>query len=372
MVTETDSKAAHKIWIDLDNSPHVPFFLPIIEELRKKGYRVLLTARDAYQVCDLADRVGFSYLRIGKHNGKNTLMKAAGTIVRSLQLLGFTLRERPDLAVSHGSRAQLLTSKMAGIPSIVMLDYEFVARIPFVKPTWLMAPELIPASAVRRNERELMRYPGIKEDVYTVGFRPDLAFRDELGLKEDDLVVTLRPPASEAHYHNDASEILLQEVIEVLNANPSVKVIVVPRNGRQREVIRRTWRDLVDSGKLMMPVKALDGLNLIWHSDLVISGGGTMNREAAALGVPVYSIFRGQIGAVDKHLAQQGRLILLETVDDVRSKLNVKRREKSLDAGSGAQLALQTVVDNIVSALTFRRAKPASVEADKPVMGTVR
>jgi len=47
-----------KIWIDLDNTPHVPFFKPIIRELEKRGHEVVLTARDAFQVCELADRMG--------------------------------------------------------------------------------------------------------------------------------------------------------------------------------------------------------------------------------------------------------------------------------------------------------------------------
>jgi predicted glycosyltransferase len=253
-----------------------------------------------------------------------------------------------------------------------MLDYEFVARLPFIKATWLMAPELIPACAVRRGESDMMRYPGIKEDVYTAGFKPDPGFRSQFGLTEHDLVVTLRPPASEAHYHNPESELLLQAVIKKLAADPAVTVIVVPRNGRQANAIRSGWPDLLQSGKMMIPVKAVDGLNLIWHSDLVISGGGTMNREAAALGVPVYSIFRGPIGAIDTHLAQEERLVLLETVEDVHRKLKVQWRKRSLDGVPAAQPALQAVVENILAALDCGTPNPVRSGSRKLVVGSAQ
>lgn len=366
------NKRPKKIWIDLDNSPHVPFFLPIIKDLQRRGYAVLLTARDAYQVCDLADHFGLSYVRIGRHHGKNKILKAAGTILRGLQLLRFALSHRPDLAVSHGSRSQLLTSTIKRVPSILILDYEFVARLPFIKATWLMAPELIPASAIQRDESDVMRYPGIKEDVYSAGFRPEPDFRNQFGLTEENLVVTLRPPASEAHYHNPASEPLLQAVIEKLAADPAVKIILVPRNNRQSNTIRSSWPNLLQNGKMIIPTRAVDGLNLIWHSDLVVSGGGTMNREAAALGVPVYSIFRGQIGAVDTHLAREGRLVLLETVEDIHVKLNVKRRKRSLEGVPAAQPALQAVVENILAALDDGKPKPVRSSTQKLVIGSAQ
>jgi predicted glycosyltransferase len=369
---QSTDRRGRKIWIDLDNSPHVPFFSPIVEELRNEGCLVVLTARDAYQVCDLADLYGLSYLRIGRHHGKNKFLKAAGTIQRSLMLLDFARKEKPDLALSHGSRAQLLTSTMLGIPSILMLDYEFCARVPFVKPTWLMAPEVIPACAMRRDEREIMRYPGLKEDVYVGRFRPDPLFRTQLGLKEQDVMVTLRPPATEAHYHNPASETLLKAVVELLAESPAAKIIVVPRNGRQGESIRGTWPALFQNGKFTIPSTAVDGLNMIWQSDLVISGGGTMNREAAALGVPVYSIFRGQIGAIDNDLAHSGRLVLLETVDDVRRKLIVKRCERSADHMPAAPSALNTVVANILSALNSRAPSPVRPRGNKAAASGVR
>jgi predicted glycosyltransferase len=352
------SAGAEKIWIDLDNSPHVPFFLPIIEELSRRGYSVLVTARDCFQVCDLASLLGLQYKRIGRHYGKVRILKLAGLCVRALQLAPTVLAEKPDLAVSHGSRAQLLLSAMVRLPSIVVVDYEFARGLALLRPGWIMIPETIPDSAIRFDKSRILKYPGIKEDVYVPRFQPDPRIQSQLGLDGDDLVVTVRPPANEAHYHRPESDSLFHAVIEFLSDKPDAKVILLPRNERQEISIRKAWPQLFDAGKLKVPAHAVDGLNLIWYSDLVISGGGTMNREAAALGVPVYSIFRGKIGAVDRYLANSGRLVLVESVDDIRAKIALDRRRRPAASEIGNSGALMKIVDNIVAAVELRCPVP--------------
>jgi predicted glycosyltransferase len=189
-------------------------------------------------------------------------------------------------------------------------------------------------------------YAGLKEDVYAAGFRPGSSILEELGVAEHEILVTIRPPATEAHYHNPEAEALYVEVVELLGAADGVRMVVLPRtSGAQREFVLKTWPRWCEERKIILPERALDGLNLVWHSDLVVSGGGTMNREAAALGVPVYSIFRGKLGAVDRYLADQGRLTLIETRDDVRSKIRVAKRPRSVDAGAVERPALRQILD---------------------------
>jgi predicted glycosyltransferase len=344
--TQSVTSSSKRIWIDLDNSPHIPFFAPIIEELKGRGYSVMLTARDAYQVCELADFFGFNYQRVGQHYGKHKLLKVLGTCIRAIQLLSIVMREKPDLAVAHGSRSQLIVSSLLGIPSLAIFDYEFAKGLQLFHPTWLMVPEVLPIVGDPRN---VLRYPGIKEDVYVPRFKPNSSIKSELGLDENHIVVTVRPPATEAHYHNHESDRLFEATIEFLCGVSGVKVIVVPRNGRQAVSLRASWRDFFLTGKLMIPEHTVDGLNLIWHSDLVISGGGTMNREAAALGVPVYSIFRGKIGAVDRYLTDNGRLVLLENVEDVRTKIILERRRQPVARKNTDSITLTKIVDDIVT-----------------------
>jgi predicted glycosyltransferase len=353
------AKPVRKVWIDLENSPHVPFFLPIIEELKRLDYQVVLTARDCFQVCELADMAGLDYRKIGHHYGKNRVAKVVGLGIRVLQLTPLILRERPVLSVSHGSRSSTVLSALLGIRNITIADYEYADHrltnwLGSTKKKWIMTPEVISSDiyvghGMLRNH--VLHYPGIKEDVYVPFFRPDPSLKHTLGLKLTDVVVTIRPPATEAHYHNPESEKLLMEVFEMLGEHQEVKTVLLPRTHRQEEELRHAWPELFDTGRVIVPKHAVDGLDLIWLSDVVISGGGTMNREAAALGVPVYSLFRGTMGAVDKHLAETGKLVLLESEQDVREKLKLVPRTRTEAPLPSQGATLEAVVNHIIAIL---------------------
>lgn len=348
--TNQAGTSTKKIWIDLDNSPHVPFFAPIIKELQRRGYSVLVTARDCFQVVELARLHHLEFRCIGRHYGKVGVFKLAGLCLRSLQLYPAIIRERPDIAVSHGSRAQLLLCAALRVPSVVIMDYEFAKGLTLLRPEWVMTPETIPESALHFDKKRILKYPGIKEDVYVPDFTPDSSIRQQLGVNEDCLLVTIRPPANEAHYRSPESDVLFHAVIDFLGERASTTMVLLPRNEKQASSVRAAWPQLLASGKIVIPPRAVGGLNLIWHSDLVISGGGTMNREAAALGVPVYSIFRGKIGAVDRYLANAGRLVLVECLDDVGGKIKLNRRNLSSTFRTPTNGALKQVVDHIVAA----------------------
>jgi predicted glycosyltransferase len=347
----TTSAVAKKIWIDLDNSPHVPFFAPIIEELEKRGFAVVVTARDCFQVIDLANLLGVRHHRVGVHYGKNPVLKLLGLGIRAAQMLPAVFREKPALALSHGSRSQLIASRVLGIPSVIIGDYEFSRIFTVIRPECLIAPQVIPDEALQSFSVPLLKYPGIKEDVYVHRFRPDPSLAQELGLDAERVTVTVRPPATEAHYHVAESDEVFAAVLDFLGEHPEVRIIVVPRNERQAEAVRALKPHLFASGQAAIPQRVVDGLNLIWHSDLVISGGGTMNREAAALGVPVYSTFRGKIGAVDRYLAAQGRLTLIESPEQVRTKVALRRRLRPCSPTSSSQDALETIVSHIIKVM---------------------
>jgi|SRR5271157_1931533 len=350
--SKTPLLANKRIWIDFDNSPHVPFFVPIMEELRSRGYELILSARNSYQVCELLELHGLKCKVLGGHWGKNRLLKMLGTCARSLRLLPFVLKNKPDIAVSHGSRAQMLVGFLTGMPTIVMYDYEFAAKMSFLRSLWAFAPQYLPESANLTSRSHSYRYPGLKEDVYVPRLSPDPKLRTDLGVADDKILVTVRPPAIEAHYHNRESEVLFDAALHLFMEDSNVKVVLLPRNDRQSSSLRISWAEWIQKGRIVIPGHAVDGLNLIWCSDFVVSGGGTMNREAAALGVPVYSIFRGRIGAVDKYLAETGRLILLESVKDVRGKINIARRcPAARDSLKSDNHVLAVIVDGIISVL---------------------
>jgi predicted glycosyltransferase len=341
--------ASKRIWIDLDNSPHVPFFLPIIEGLERRGYQVLLTARDSYQVCELLNLHQLSCRVIGRHYGKKWILKLLGTLLRAAQLLPLAAKARPDLAVSHTSRAQFLAASVLRIPTVIMFDYEFANTTGFLRPDWLFVPEMISERSVSQTPGHLFRYRGLKEDVYVPRFKPDPNVRTILGIHQDELAVTVRPPATEAPYHNPEGEEFFAACLQFLLRQPTVRVVVLPRNEKQSKLICSNWSRAIDEKRIIIPEHALDGLNLIWNSDLVISGGGTMNREAAALGVPVYSIFRGRTGAVDEYLAKTGRLTFIRTIEDIHTKIVLKRRTAPRWNSETSSASLDCILEAIIS-----------------------
>jgi uncharacterized protein len=333
-----------KIWLDLDNTPHVPFFEPIVEELEARGFPILVTARDAFQVCDLARQKGLRHIKIGRHHGKNRLLKVAGLAYRALQLAPVVMREKPTLGVSHGSRSQILLSNWLRIPTVLIEDYEY-CRFPFMmRPTWIVAPSVIPDRALPLKNGRIRKYNGIKEDVYAWKLEPDCRVLNELGIGQGDMVITVRPPATEAHYHNPESEKLFEAFMNRACETPQSRIVLLPRNRKQGDAIRTRWPSWFKQDKTVIPKGALNGLNLIWNSDLVVSGGGTMNREAAALGVPVYSIFRGTIGAVDQQLEAEGRLVLIKSVEEVHQRVKlVRRTRRSVGEVTSRQVLMQIV-----------------------------
>jgi predicted glycosyltransferase len=349
------------VWIDLDNTPHVPFFRPIIADLRRRGHEVLVTARDAYNVTDLLKLHRMECTVVGRHFGKNKLMKVIGLGVRAGQLLPLIAKRRPHVAVSHGSRAQTLVAKVLGVPSVLIADYEHVTHL--TRPDVLVIPDVMPTEGSDSLSKRIRKYPGIKEDVYASSFAPDASLKRELGLADDDIVVTFRPPATEAHYHSHQSDELSAAALDLLSRHDRTKIVLLPRNEQQKAEVVAQYPHLLKTGKMLIPERAVDGLNLVWHSDLVISGGGTMNREAAALGVPVYSTFRGPIGAVDRYLASAGRLVLLESKQDVRERILLTKRDPTSRSSTTNETALGTIVSHIVDAAAQGPKEPSRLRS---------
>ncbi len=256
-------------------------------------------------------------------------------------------------------------SKTLGIPTLLIEDYEHSTKTGFIKPNWTLMPDVIPNKTSGQKTERVLKYHGLKEDVYVPQFRPDASILDRLGLDARDLIVTLRPPATEAHYHNPESEVLFNETLHLLAKQPHLRVVVLPRSTRQNEQIRKHWADLISGGQVVIPEEAVNGLDLIWFSDLVISGGGTMNREAAALGVPVYSIFRGKIGAVDRYLSEHGRLVLIENIQEVATKIRLTRWKRPTRPDNRGGAVLQSIVNNIIAILEKKRPTEDSALSDR-------
>lgn len=340
-----------RVWIDLDNTPHVLILRPIINELVKRGVEVELTARDYGQTVGLLKLFGLEATVLGRHPGKEKIKKIFGITVRSIKLAKWAYGRKFDLAFSHGSRAQVLAASLLGIPVWIMYDYEYVFDIPFKKLSEvLLIPEVIPDKRLEELGiplEKVKKYPGIKEELYVYEFKRNPSIIEKLGADRNKIIAVVRPPATMAHYYREESGMLFNKVMEYLVSKNDVNIILIPRTEEQKRELMRTWRNPA----VIFPKEAVDGLNLIWHSDLVIGGGGTMTREAAVLGIPSYSIFRGKLGAVDRFLAEKGRLVIIETPEEVESKLRLKKLENRKPPLTPKQSLKEYIAELIVSRL---------------------
>lgn len=343
------------IWIDLDNSPHVPLFKPVIEEFNKMGIKTIVTARDYAQTIKLLELWNIEHIIIGQHGGKSKFRKILNLFHRAWQLIRFIHDKNVDLALSHGSRTQLLAARIFGMRSILMLDYEYTERFLFnLLATKLLIPTYIPDSRLRENNfslHKVIRYNGFKEQLYLRSFVPDCTLRHQLAIDENKILVTLRPSAMLGNYHNILSEKIILKILENLIDEPEVYILVVSRTKEDKELINSRFPK-----KVRFLERAVDGLQLIWNSDVFISGGGTMNREAALLGVPTYSVFTGKKPYLDEYLAQQGKLVFIDTPEKACG-LVVQKRPIVSDYKSSNEKVLQHVVELLLQELHYNEKK---------------
>jgi predicted glycosyltransferase len=317
-----------RIWIDLANSPHVPFFRALIPEFERRGARVETTARRFAQTVELAETAGLAPSVIGGHGGRKLSGKAGNLIGRAAALWRWARGRSFDLAVSHNSYAQTAAARALGIRSVTLMDYEHqpANHLAFRLASRVIVPETFPAEALRRygaRASKVRRYHGTKEDVYLADFTADPRFQETLGalgVGRMDVLVVVRPPARDALYHRFENE-LFDELIARLCSLHEVKIMLLARTDAQRELY-----DARRCANMILPRAALDGANLIAAADLIVSAGGTMNREAAALGVPAATIYAGRWAALDEALVSEGRLLRIATRDDLMALPVEKKR----------------------------------------------
>ncbi len=302
-----------RVWVDLTNSPHVLVLRPVIERLRARGDEVHVTARDFAQTVGLCERMGIEATVIGHHRGGHVAGKAVGLLSRSGALVRWARRHDPfDLALGHGSNDISVAAALLRIPSATMFDYEFATVQHTINGRLarrVVVPDAIPVDRLTRycSASKLRRYPGLKEEYYLADLVPDGSVLDELGLDRATPLAVVRTPPAVSLYHRFENDVFADVLMRLREQG---QVVVLPRTDEQRE-------ELLRAGGFIVPEQAIDGPSLVAFADLVVSAGGTMNREAVALGTPVFTTFEGRLGAVDERLIAEGRLLRLERAADV-------------------------------------------------------
>jgi predicted glycosyltransferase len=325
-------------------SAHVLVFRPLIRILRERGDEVEITAREYGQTHELLELHGLEAAVIGRHGGRSRLGKARQMVARLPALHRFARGRRFDVALAHGSHELTLTARRLGIPSATTFDYEFAwlqHQLGCRAATKVVVPDAIPPERLVKYGVEppkLLRYEGLKEEYYLADFEPDRAVLDSLGLGTGRVLVVLRPPPDVALYHRQENP-LFPRVLAQLGHRPDVHGVVLPRTAEQRDYVRG-----LQLPSVIVPERAVDAQSLIAFADLVVSAGGTMNREAVALGVPVFTTYGGRLGGVDEALIRAGRLIPLSDP----ASLELRKREGS---GERVRRDPQLMLDLLLSAL---------------------
>jgi uncharacterized protein len=297
-----------RVWVDFTNSPHVLVLRPVIEALRADGHEVQITARDFAQTLGLAERFGLDVTPIGRHRGGRLAAKAVGLFERSYALARWARGRGFDLAIGHGSNDITVAAKLLRIPSSTTFDYEWAAvqhNVNCRLARAVVVPEAIPPERLDRYgaRGKLHRYPGLKEEYYLADFEPDRAVLGELSIDPAKPIAVVRTPPAVSLYHRFENPLFGQ----VLDRLRGTQTVVLPRTPEQR----------AELDGFVVPERAIDAQSLIAFADLVVSAGGTMNREAVALGTPVFTVFEGRLGAVDERLIAEGRLKRLTSAEDV-------------------------------------------------------
>jgi uncharacterized protein len=330
-----------RIWVDLTAPAHPVVFRPIIARLRAAGHHVDVTARDYAQTLPLLRRYGIDHVAVGHHGGAGRAGKLVALARRTGGLRRRARRRRYDLALAHGSNDLALAAASLNIPAVDMFDYEWATlqhHIGCRLARRVMTPDRIPSERLARygaGAEKLAQFPGLKEEYYLDDFTADRGVPGALGLDPGRILVVVRPPPDVSLYHRKSNR-LFPLVVDHLGRREDVQAVVIPRTDAQRQFVQA-----LALPSLVVPDGAVDAQSLIALADLVISAGGTMNREAAALGVPVYTTYGGRLGGVDEALMREGRL---RPLTDPRAIEVVKRPGDAVPARRDPQLLVDLML----------------------------
>jgi uncharacterized protein len=307
-----------RVWVDLTNTAHVQVLRPLVELLERDGHDVALTARPLSQTLAMLERWGRHAEVIGRHGGASRLGKARAAASRVPALVRWARGRRFDCALAHGSTDLPAACRLLRIPNTTMFDYEWAALQHHVNcrlATRVLVPDAIPAERLARygaRPPKLVQYPGLKEEYFLSEFEPDVSALQPLGVDREKVVCVVRTAPSYALYLGGSENPLLPRVLEQLSAANDAQTVVIARTPEQADAV-----DALGLPRVVVPRETVDGRSLVALADLLVSAGGTMNREAAVLGTPVWSIFEGRPGAVDERLIAERRLRVLRDPGEI-------------------------------------------------------
>lgn len=342
-----------RIWIDLVNSPQVLFFRPIIAELQHRGHNVTITARDFAQTVALARKFHMEFQVVGDWTVRKSLTdKLVRSVIRVGSLIRYGIRSSFDLAINFGSHTHIIAARLLGIPCVAITDFEFnpASKLSLPLATRVVVPDILGPVEQRKfrlDSRRLFTFPGIKEDIYLSTFQPDPNFKASIPIPWDEkIIVVVRPPGTSLYQHFEHP--YFETLMEYLAAKPNVFIVLLPRFPEQGQRLKSTV--LPDA---WIPPTVLDGPQLIYHSDLVITAVGTMGREAAVLGTPAYNLFAGKMGVVELGLIERGKVVHIGGEQDFQKIVLEKNASRQFQPGHSREI-ITYLVDTVIATVTSK------------------
>ena len=313
------------IWFDITNVPHVNFLLPIIRRYEKE-FELIFTIRDFAETKGLFEkRVGKPYLLIGEHQGGNKIKKIMGMLKRIWSLY----RQVPhfDITISMCGDTSSIVAWSKRKLSVTFDDNE-------TSPNWMYAPftdlafwpMVINPTVLRKQgfKKNLYQYNGYKEDFYLADYQPNPAFLDQLPFKH---YVVVRPENIKASYV-EGRQSIVPELLKELDA-AGYNILFLPRYESDRDYAQGIKN-------IYIPQEAVNGLDACYYADAILTGAGTMAREAACLGVPSVSFFAGaHLLAVDQSMVDAGKMFYSRDIQQIMQFLNNSRHSFFTSRGGG-------------------------------------
>ncbi|OGF68261.1 MAG: hypothetical protein A2Y62_02745 [Candidatus Fischerbacteria bacterium RBG_13_37_8] len=298
-----------KIWFDLTNTPHVHFFKPFIKRY-SAYFNIFITARNFAETVQLAkNEYNISPTVIGTHAGKHKVKKAYCLIIRFIQMLNRV--GNFDYAISCGGTEACIIAKLKHKKAITFDDND-------LSPNWMYShftdfaffPAAIPEHSLFRQgfkAASIIRYNGFKEDIYIADYEPDENFLNILPFRN---YIVVRPENLMATYVKNAGDSITIKLIQMLNEK-NYNILYLPRYQQDINYVK-------DFKNIFMPSKAINGLDACYFSSGVLSGAGTLSREAACLGKCSVSFFAGKtLLAVDQQMIKEGRIFHSRIPEDI-------------------------------------------------------
>ncbi len=297
-----------KILFDLDNAPQIPAAIPIAEALAKMGHQVLFSVKNRSRAWELMQLHNRQFFKFKDSEHSHIAGKAISTISRALSLTHLIKKHKITRAVGLGSRSLPIAAWMTGIPSITIIDYEWVNTTIYNKfSTTILLPEVITIQNCEKaniNTQKVKHFPGIRQNIYINSKATEE--ETERKIKTNHIIkqlnidptktnILLRPPATKAHYHNTNTQLAYEKAINQLLKQKNTDLYCIARAKEKEPRIKQI-------------TQVFNGIELISSFSAIVGAGGTMTREAAALGIPSYTCFKGPMGMVDQYLINQQRL----------------------------------------------------------------